>query len=82
MGGLEKKKVSGAEARTGWRWGERGGEGGRSEGAREPHLSRPWPLVRSETAGINGMRDSYEKGSEVGRGWQCSSDEVQERTLE
>lgn len=23
-----------------------------------------WPFVRSETAGINGMRDSYEKGSE------------------
>lgn len=40
----------------------REGRGGRwergSEGAREPHLSRPWPLVRSETAGINGMRDS------------------------
>lgn len=82
MGGLEKKKVNEAVSPAGWGWGEGGRAGDGSEGARGLDLSRPWPLRCSETAVTYAMRDNYEKGSEDGRGWQYSSDEVRERTLE
>lgn len=44
------------------------GAGGGSYRPRGLRLSLPQPLMRTEMAVLNAMRNSYEKGSEDGRG--------------
>lgn len=79
MGGLEKKKVIGGNTGAGWqrdavRW---------ETGATEPRdcaCPRPWVPLGIETSGINASGDGRQKGLDEGRGRQCLSGDLRERT--